>query len=223
MHPVATEMCLHVTAGEAAPGALKNAVIRPFFKFFFQKYNHCLLFWSWLPLPVSPSGLASLSVPFPGSYLVYHRNCQLAGLVHLCSGLSCRNAAALETPARRCLLFLLPIICLRGSGPSPLSSSQRHPIAASVCVGPYRLFQGLGTRFCVVFKVGSKQGRPKGCQKCRCLLRIISQDAVSVTSLTVPSHFVCQIHVMFGLPVARSSFKHKEVISLEYWRPEWMF
>lgn len=56
--------------------------------FFLLKYNHCLLLWSWLPLPVSLSGLASLSVLFLGSYLVCHRNCQLAGLVHLCSGLS---------------------------------------------------------------------------------------------------------------------------------------
>lgn len=36
-------------------------------------------------------------------------------------------------------------------------------------------------------------------------------------------HFVCQVLVMFGLPVVLSSFKHKEAISLEYWMEELMF
>lgn len=225
MYPVARD---HVSADEAAPGALKNCCNKTFFFPFWNTtivscfaHRFLSLFPSvglppepCLPLRTFPWLLLALSPWLPA--------CR-AGLSLLQPLFSCRNAAALKTSARCCLLFLLHIVYHRGSRQSPLSSSRHHPVAAFVYVSPYTRCQGLGTHFCVLFKAGSKQGKPEGSWKCRCLLGIISQAAVSVTSLRVLGHFVCQVHVTFGLLVALSSFKYKEVISLEYARPESMF
>lgn len=225
MYPVARD---HVSADEAAPGALKNCCNKTFFFFLseIQPLSPVLLITSspCFPQWACLQSLASLSVPFPGSCLLCCLNCQPAGLIYLCSSpFSCRNAAALKTSAGCCLLFLLHIVYHQGSRRSPPCSSRHHPVAAFVYVSPHARFQGLGTRFCLLFKAGSKQGKPEGSWKCCCLLGIISQAAVSVTSLRVLGHFVCQVHVTFGLLVALSSFKYKEVISLEYARPELMF
>lgn len=59
-YPVASEMCLDVTADRSTPGALENCCSRTFFPL---PDIHGLLFCSSLPLRISLSGLGCRALP----------------------------------------------------------------------------------------------------------------------------------------------------------------
>lgn len=116
MYPVATEMWLHLTAGEAAAGALKTALIRSGFFHFWNITTDFLFCSPYFPRQACLQSLASLSVPFPGSCLLWCLHCQLAGLIYLCSGLSSAETQQLWRP-------VLGVV----SGSSCPSSTTRAP------------------------------------------------------------------------------------------------